>query len=93
MGRLRGGCDNPFNATGVVLALVGGPTLELRERDVGVAESASVDCWLTSPADASLWSGDECTGELDLRLPPSPLPPRDELRGETLPTCHFVFVD
>lgn len=41
-----------------------------------------------SALETSRWRGEDCFGELDFLESESPLPPRDELRGETLPVCE-----
>jgi hypothetical protein len=59
-------------------------------RDFATFEDGSLPSMPTGGVSllSSLWTGDECTGELDSLLcesPLPPLPPRDEVRGETRP--------
>lgn len=66
--------------------------LEPADLLIAVFVSASEGCSLNSTVATSRCKGDECTGELDFLLAASPLPPREEFRGETLPVCCISLV-
>lgn len=76
----------PLDADGVFPRLPPlGTTLELKDRLIAVFTSVSESCSLASTVVISCCSEEERAGEADFLLCASPLPPREELRGETLP--------
>lgn len=70
-----------------VFPLPGTPP-EIEDRLIVVSAFVSENCSLPSPVGISRCNGDKCTGEADFLLVVSPLPPREEFRGETLPVYN-----
>lgn len=89
-GWLGGGIEKPLEPAGVVPALPAlGTTLEPEDLFIVVLVSVSEGGSMSSTVPTSRCNGDECTGELDFLLAASPLPPREEFRGETLPVYRI----
>jgi len=61
------------------------PSMVVGEQGVAVVEDLLPDSSAGVSLGSSRWRGDEWLGELLFLLCESPLPPRDEFRGDTLP--------